>query len=175
MSDLTDQLPPEIDFSSFDFTNLTNSFLPGAATLQSIGEKYLIFFLDEEIYAVASRQVVEVAPPLHAALLPNIPEWLVGVANLRNELISVVSLRSLLKKQILASPQKSKMIVLRAPNSASNIAFTVDKLGEIISLRCEEIEFNTDEKSPYIFGKAVHQSDKLTLINTENLLSSLII
>jgi len=175
MSDSTDQVLPEIDFSSFDFTNLTNSFLPGATTPHLIGEKYLIFFLDEEIYAIASEQVAEVAPPLHAARLPNTPEWLVGIANLRNELISVVSLRALLRKQNLASPPKSKLIVLRSPNSPSNIAFTVDKLSEIISLRNEEIEFNKDEKSPYIFGNAVHQSNKLTLINTEKLLSSLVI
>ena len=175
MNDSTDLPPPEIDFSSFDFTNLTNSFLSGATRRQSNGEKYLVFFLDEEIYAVASEQVVEVAPSLHAARLPNTPEWLVGVANLRNELISVVSLRSLLGKQNLDSPPKSKLVVLRSPNSASNVAFTVDKLSEIIILQSEEIEFNKDEKTPYIFGKAVHQSNSLILLNTEKLLSSLVI
>ena len=50
------ELPPEIDFSSFDFPNLTNSFLSDAATLQSIGEKYFFFFLGKELYAVASEQ-----------------------------------------------------------------------------------------------------------------------
>jgi len=33
------------------------------------------------MYVIAYKQAAKVAPPLHAARLPNTPEWLVGVAN----------------------------------------------------------------------------------------------
>ncbi len=175
MNDLNAQLPPEIDFSSFDFTNLANSFLPDEIKSPSIGEKYLVFFLDEDRYAISIKQVAEVAPPLPITKLPNAPEWLIGIVNLRNEIISVVNLPTFLKKQNPAAAPKSKLIVLHAPDSAPYAAFTVSRLSEIISLRIDEIEFNQDEKSPYILGKAVHLSNHLNLIDTEKILSSLVV
>ncbi len=175
MNDLNTQLPPEIDFSSFDFTNLTNSFLPDEIKSPSNGVKYLVFFLDEELYAVSTKEVAEVASPLQTTPLPNTPEWLIGIANLRNEIISVVSLPTLLKKQNSTASPKSKLIVLQSPNSAPYVAFRADRLSEIISLRKDEIQLDEDEKLSCISGKAVHLSNHLTLIDTEKILSSLII
>ena len=175
MNDPTIQLPPEIDFSSFDFTNLTNSFLPDEIKSPSIGEKYLVFFLEEEIYAISTAQVAEAAPLLPITSLPNAPEWLVGIANLRNEIISVVNLPMLLKKQKSTISPKSKLVVLHSPDSAPYIAFTADRLGEIISLRNDAIEFSENEKSPFVMGKAVHLAIHLNLIDTEKILSSLVI
>lgn len=174
MNDLNTPLPPEIDFSSFDFTNLANSFLPDEIKSKSIGEKYLVFFLGEELYAVATSQISEVAPPLPITPLPNAPDWLMGIANLRNEIISVVFLPKLLNNSKVANAApKSKLVVLRSPDSASYVAFTADRLSEIISLQTREIKFESDENSPFTIGKAVHLSNSLTLIDTEKVLSSL--
>jgi len=175
MNDPTAQLPPEINFSSFNFTNLINSFLPDEMASKSIGEKYLVFLLDEELYAVSTKQVAEAAPPMIITPLPNSPEWLIGIANLRNEIISVVNLPALLKKQHSIVSPKSKIVVLQSPGSAPYVAFAADRLSEIISLRKEEIQFNQDENSPFILGKAVHLSNHLNLIDTEKIISSLII
>lgn len=174
MNDLTNQLPPEIDFSSFDFTNLANSFLPDEIKSKSIGEKYLVFFLGEELYAVPTSQVAEVAPSMPITPLPNAPEWLKGIVNLRNEIVSVVFLPKLLGKQSPnVSPTKWKLVVLRSPDSASLIGFTADRLSEIISLRSDEIKLEPDEDSPFTIGKAVHLANRLTLVDAEKILSSL--
>lgn len=174
MNDLAAQLPPAIDFSAFDFTNLTNSFLSEEKSSSTADEKYLVFYLDGDLYAVASKQVAEAAPPLRVARLPHAPEWLVGIANLRNEIITVVSLPMLLKKQRSLAAPKSKLVVLRSQNSASNIAFTADRLSEIVHLKEKEIHPLNDKDSPYIFGTAVHQYGKLNLIDTEKILAALV-
>lgn len=175
MNDSIAQLPPEIDFSSFDFTNLTDSLLPDEIKSPSTGEKYLVFFLDRELYAVSTKQVAEVAPSLPVTPLPNAPEWLVGIANLRNEIISVVSLPRLLKKEKSTVSPKAKLVVLHSPDSAPSVAFTVARLGEIINLRNEEIRFDDNEKSSYISGKAVHLANHLNLIDAKKILSSLVV
>lgn len=175
MNDLAAQLPPQIDFSAFDFTNLTNSFLTAEKSSPSAGEKYLIFFLDGEPHAVRSKQVAEAAPPLPIVKLPNAPEWLVGIANLRNEIISVVNLPVLLKKQRTTAAPKSKLVVLHSQHSAPNFAFLADRLSEIITLQDKEIQSVDDEAAPYIFGKAVHPAGNLNLIDTEKILASLVI
>jgi purine-binding chemotaxis protein CheW len=176
MDNINTPLPPEIDFSSFDFTNLANSFLPDEIKSKSIGEKYLVFFLGGELFAVATSQVAEVAPPLPITPLPNAPDWLLGIANLRNEIISVVFLPKLFSNQTISNAApKSKLVVLRSPDSVSSVAFTADRLSEIISLQTREITFESDENSPFTIGKAVHLSNRLTLIDTEKILSSLIV
>lgn len=175
MNDPINQLPPDINFSSFDFTNLINSFLPDEIMSKSIGEKYLVFFLGEELYAISTKQIAEVAPPMTITPLPNAPEWLIGVTNLRNEIISIVSLPVLLKKQSPAVSPKSKLVVLRSPDSAPYVAFAADRLSEIISLRKEEIQFNQNKDSPHILGKAVHLSNHLKLVDSEKIHSSLVI
>jgi len=78
------QLPPEIDFSSFDFPNFTNSFLSDAATLQSIGEKYFALFSAQRNL---HRRFRTSRKGCAAARLPNTPEWLVGVANVPTKII----------------------------------------------------------------------------------------
>ena len=160
-----------------DLTDFNSSFFLDSLTPPMAGEKYLTFFLDDgELYAVSSKQVTEVAPmPGPIAFLPNAPGWLIGIVNLRGEVVCVVSLPTLLNKPASIVSSKPKLVCLRPQNSDVSFAFMADRLSELIVLPNAEIQFGEDRKSPYIFGKAVHQSNDLTLINTEKFLSSLII
>jgi purine-binding chemotaxis protein CheW len=175
MTDTTYQPPPDIDFSSFDFTNQTNSFLSDQISASSTGEKYLVFFFGEDFYAIASETVAEAAPYPNVVALPNAPEWLLGIANLRGEIISVVNLPFLLNKTASTVSAKSKIIVMRPQSSDNGFAFAADKLCEIIVLREPEIE--TDEKKPaaYIYGKAAYKSKVLNLIDTKKIYASLVL
>jgi len=157
--------------------DLTAPFFADEEKRQAVGEKYVAFSLGKEIYAVASKMVVEVTSWLAAAPLPNAPEWLHGIANLRGEIISVVSLPMLLGKRaakpIAAPAPKSKFIVLRSKAFESGAAFAADRLNEIVTLPDEKIQLVSDENAPFIFGEAVHQSNNLKLIDMEKLLASL--
>ena len=175
MTATTYQPPPDIDFSSFGFTDQTNSFLSDQISESSTGEKYLVFFTGEEFYAIASETVAEAAPYPPVVALPNAPEWLLGIANLRGEIISVVNLPFLLKKSASPVSAKSKIIIMRPQHSDNGFAFAADKLCEIIVLREREIE--TDEKNPaaYVCGKAVYKSKVLNLIDTKKIFASLVL
>ena len=175
MTDLSWQNPPDIDFSSFDFTDQTNSFLSDQISESSTGEKYLVFFTGDDFYAIASETVAEAAPYPHVIALPNAPEWLLGIANLRGEIISVVNLPFLLKKPASTVSAKSKIIVMRPQNSDNGFAFTADKLCEIIVLRDRHIEKNPENPATCTGGKSVYKSKELTLINPKKIFASLIL
>lgn len=175
MTDLSYQNPPDIDFSSFDFTNQTNSFLSGEISAPSTGEKYLVFILGEEFYAVASGTIAEAAPYPTVVALPNAPEWLLGIANLRGEIISVVNLPFLLKKPASTVSPKSKIIVMRPQHSDNGFAFAADKLCEIIVLRDRHIEQSPENPATYTGGKSVYKSEGLTLIDPKKIFASLIL
>lgn len=153
--------------------DLTASFFADEPKPQVVGEKYVAFSQDGEFYAVSSKKVVEVTASLHVAPLPNAPEWLHGIANLRGEIISVLNFPMLFGRRASAPAPKSKFIVLRSLAFEFGAAFAADRLNEIVTLPDEKIQSVKDGNSPFIFGKAVHQSNILNLIDMEKLLASL--
>ncbi len=158
----------KVNFPSPDSPHFSNSFFDK----QSAVKKYLVFYLTDEIFAVSARQVSEIIFLSGIASLPNVPEWLLGIVNLRGEIISVVDLAKLWKKKDITLSSKTKLIVLRDENSNASIAFTTDKLGEIIDLPDNEVKFN-EEIAPEIFGQANYKSNVLNLLDAEKLISSL--
>lgn len=168
MNDIVQENSFILDLPSLDLTRFSEPPIP-----QAVGEKYLVFFLGGEPYAVRSEKIAEAAVSLPVTILPNAPEWLLGIANLRGEVISVINLPVILKKKTFRRAARPKFVVLRSPVFEFGAAFAADKLSEIVFVRDEEIEFDPDEKSPHIFGRAVCQSQTLNLIDTEKLLDSL--
>ena len=158
------------DLSSLNLPNLTDSFFFDQKAANSDDEKFLVFLLDDELFAVSAGQVTEVLRPIRVTPLPNSPTWLYGIANLRGEIISVLNLSKICNKKSLNASPKSKLVIMKPKNSVSSIAFPVDRLSEIITLTKEEIQPAEDF---CFFGKAVHKTDSVNLLDTEKLFSSL--
>ncbi len=173
MSELQAKKLPNFDLSAYDLPDLSSSFSDDQKPAQQpSGEKFIVFFLDDALFAVPAKQVAEVVHPLPLTNLPNVPEWLLGMANLRGNIISVVNLLKLWNKSASSLSSKTKFIVLRSQNGAPSVAFTVDKLSEIVTLPNDEIQIIKDDQS--FFGKAMHKSNILHLVDTEKLFSSLL-
>jgi len=170
MNALFQENPLGFDLPTLDLTRFSKP-----QTSQFVGEKYLVFFIGKNFYAVSSKKVVEAAPSLPVTVLPNSPEWLLGIVNLRGEVISVVNLPLLLRGENPTPALKQKFIILRSEFFEFGAAFAADRISEIVTLPSEDIEFDAAEKSPYIFGKAAYKNQFLNLIDTEKLLSSLTI
>lgn len=150
-------------------SDLTASFSP---VEKAAGEKYVIFFLNEEIYAVAAKYVTEVIVPLRLAPLPKTPGWVLGIANLRGKIIFVIDLPRFWKKQNSSSSPRAKLILLNSKTDDSQIAFFVDKLSEITVLPNSNIQ-SGGENSPDFCGKIKYKSGIAHLLNTEKLFLSL--
>ena len=159
---------PIFDLSALNLTSLPDALADDKQSVRQTAEKFIVFVLDDELFAISSKQVAEVTQPLAVTNLPNAPEWLVGIANLRGEIISVANLRKILGKNS-NFPPKAKFVIVRSPNSDTLTAFSVDKLSEFTTLSKEEIQTVKVEKSPYIFGKAAYKSKTLHLIDLTRL------
>jgi purine-binding chemotaxis protein CheW len=59
-------------------------------------EELVIFCLGESRYAVAARWVREIYPLHSYTRLPSTPSFLIGLANVRSQLLSIVDIRPLL-------------------------------------------------------------------------------
>lgn len=131
----------------------------------SVGEKFIVFFLGDELFAVPARKISEVVQPLEITALPGVPEWLLGICNLRGEIVSVVNLPKLWKPEDATNFVKPKLIILREQKGA--IALATDRLSEIVILPDEAIELCEEES--HIYAQAIYDSKNLQIINTEKL------
>lgn len=170
MNNLTQENPLVFDLPALDLTRFSEPPIS-----QPAGEKFLVFYLGEELFAVSTKKVIEAAPSFPVTILPGAPEWLLGIANLRGEVISIINLPVVLRKKASKPAPKSKFIVIRSQIFESGVAFTADRISEIVILPNEEIQLNRDENSPHIYEKVVHKSQTLNIINTEQILSTLTI
>lgn len=173
------KLTDETDLSDLlDLPHLAESVFaaPNRATLASEGEKYVVFQLDETLYAVHSRQVVELIGALPLTVLPMAPEWLAGIANLRGDIIQVIDLRKLWKRDT-RQPARYKLLVLRSEREKSTIAFIVDRLCEIVALAEDDIKFSAadfESSFPTFFGRITHKNHTHFLLDAETLFASLV-
>ncbi len=171
MTEITQNSAANFDLSALDLLDLSDPFFPEEKAFEIKGEKYIVFFLDSEMYAVPAKQVAEIFQPLNITPLPNVPKWLLGITNFRNDIISVVDLNKLWQKDTMPINPKSKLVVLRTENDDSRIAFSIDKFSEIVSFPPDKIRYVEDDSLPFINGKATHQTKLINLIDTEMLLS----
>lgn len=165
------------EFAEIDFSALLD--LPGlnAALNQKSneGEKYIVFQLDEKFYGISSKSVSEVAATLPVTALPNVPEWVLGIANLRGDVISVLDLRKLWGKTT-EPPAKQRLLIFHSAPNDSPIALVVDKVNEMISISQKEINFSAEDFTasfPTFFGRAEFKSQPLFLLDIDKMLSSL--
>lgn len=138
-------------------------------TSNSIGEKFIVFTLGDELFAVSARNVSEVASPLSITALPKSPEWLFGITNLRGKIISIINLPKLWKTEIPVSFAKPKLIILREKNGT--VAIATDRLKEIVSLADDEIK--PTEENSHICAQAIFETKTLNFIDSEKLFSAI--
>lgn len=171
MIELPNKISANFDLSSLDLLDLGDPYFQDEKAMEIKGEKYIVFFLDAELYAVSSKQVAEVFQPLAITPLPNIPEWMLGIANFRNEIISVINLQKIWKKHNLPVSPKAKLVVLRSEKDEAKLAFTIDRFSEIVTLAEDNIQSVNDQNFPYIYGRTIHKSNSINIIDAEKLLS----
>ena len=156
-------------FAPADLVNLTDSFSPERQTAG--GEKHIVFYLDEKLYAVSARQVVEVIQPMPITPLPKSPEWLSGIINLRGRIISVINLSKLSENQTSALTPKSKLILLRSVNGETAVTFAVDRLNEIAAFPADAMQSIKSTEVPYLLGKIKYKSEDLYLLDADKIYS----
>jgi len=87
---------------------------PGAAQAPEHGIEVIEFGLAHERYAVESAHVREVYPLENLTPLPCTPAFVLGIVNLRGEIVSVIDLRKFFDLPQTGLPDLNKVIVLES-------------------------------------------------------------
>lgn len=139
----------------------------------SQGRKFIVFVVGGSNFAVDSQTVKEVLRDLSPARLPNTPKWLLGIANLRSEIVTVVELEELLGGDGSPGTQSPKHIVVSLEMMDALIAFRVEKLREIITIERSKVRPAAAASRPFESGEFEHKGERFTVINVGKLVESL--
>jgi purine-binding chemotaxis protein CheW len=139
-------------------------------------EQHVLFELAGAEYAVPIANVIEIGRLLDVTPVPNVPNWVLGVANLRGEVISMVDLRTFLGMDGTSYGQASRMLVARASEENVTTGLIVDRISGIRYLSVDRIvtpgALIEDRIAPYLRGVYEHDGRLLVVLNMERLLLS---
>ncbi len=139
--------------------------------------KYIIFSLAQAKYAVPINQVMEVGEPQRITPVPNVPTWVLGVTNLRGDIISVVDCGAFLNLPEKLTPEISSVCVVRNKRRDLMTSLVVDQIEGMMSVSEELIslpELSYENRvEPYLHGVYEQNGSLLNILNLEGLLSSM--
>ena len=114
---------------------------------------YLLIAVGEERYALGIEQVLEVAAAPDPAPLPGAPRGVIGLQNLRGEVVPVLEVGSLLG----GTPRASGQAMVLVEEGGRRAALSVDSVLDVTSL--EEGASVRDEAAPLrtsvLFGESL--------------------
>jgi purine-binding chemotaxis protein CheW len=135
-------------------TNL--AMTPDAASVDEPLEiiKYVSFELAGEIYALNAARVYEVLRYTEITHVPGAPSFILGIINLRGNVVTVIDARSVFGLSSASHNQQSRIIVVEIEDFVLGIL--VDRVAEVIDLNQTAIETapatGQDDSSRFIQG-----------------------
>lgn len=102
-----------------------------------VGGKYLTFLLAQESYGLEILKVSEIIKIMNITLVPQMPEYVKGVINLRGRVIPVIDLRLKFGLEEIPYTEETCVIVV---NLGTQIGIIVDTVEEVLDIPQDAIE-----------------------------------
>ena len=145
---------------------------------ESIAGKYLTFTLDKEEYGIALLKVKEIIGMMPITSVPQTPDYVKGVINLRGKVIPVTDLRLRFDMAEIDYTDRTCIIVVEIQGAESTIqvGIVVDAVSEVMNIKPEEVEetpsFGTKVATDYILGMANMEGMVKILLDIDRVLTS---
>jgi len=140
--------------------------------------KYLTFSLASEEYGIGILKIKEIIGMMPITSVPQTPEYIKGVVNLRGKVIPVMDLRLRFGIPAMDYTERTCIIVVEISGQAGTvqIGVVVDAVSEVLSVKSEDIEptpsFGTKLNTDYILGLAKLGGGIKILLDITRVLSS---
>lgn len=99
--------------------------------------KYLVFSLGEEYYGIEIYYVMEIIGIQPITQMPDLPDYIKGIINLRGKIIPVMDVRTRFKKPFKEYNDRTCIIVIQIRDIS--LGLIVDSVSEVLSIPDEDI------------------------------------
>ena len=135
--------------------------------------QWVTFYLDSEKYGINVMSVQEVLRITDIAPVPGAPHYVLGIINLRGNVVTVIDTRTRFGLSEKESDDATRIVIIESENQV--IGILVDSVAEVVDLRKSDIEttpnVGNDESSKYIQGVSSQGEQLLILIDVDKLLT----
>ena len=134
--------------------------------------KFLTFNMGNEFYGIEIKYVTEIIGLQPITEIPEMPEYIKGIINLRGKIIPVMDVRLRFKKPYREYNDRTCIVVIEIRDVS--IGLIVDSVSEVISIPDEEIVSPPSvakEGNKYIKGIGKVGSDVKLLLDSDKLLN----
>ena len=135
--------------------------------------QWVTFKLENEVYGVNVMQVQEVLRYTEIAPVPGAPDYVLGIINLRGNVVSVIDTRLKFGLMPAEVTDSSRIIIIEAEKQV--VGILVDSVAEVVYLKASEIDpapsVGTEESARFIQGVSNRKEDLLILVDLNKLLS----
>ncbi|MDL2287314.1 chemotaxis protein CheW [Eubacteriales bacterium OttesenSCG-928-G02] len=137
-----------------------------------IKNQYLIFFVDEA-YAIEIDKVLEIIEYKNVTKVPETPDYISGIINLRGQVIPVIDLRKRFKKNTENNNPRKSIIITKI--EGNQLGLIADGVSDIIKMEEDKISPPPTVGSDYahVFVKliGVHNEKMHLILDTDKLIN----
>lgn len=139
--------------------------------------KYLTFVLAGEEYGLEILRVREIIGYMDITAVPQTPDYVKGVINLRGQVIPVVDLRAKFGMETTEQTEKTCIIVVEISQGAQSIStgIVVDRVSEVLDIAGGDIEdppdFGSRVDTDFILGMGKIEDSVKILLDIDKVLA----
>jgi purine-binding chemotaxis protein CheW len=132
------------------------------------------FIIGSEELAVPILNIQEIIKPIECTKIPSVPDYILGVFNLRGSILPLIDLRRKFGLSSISQTEDTRYIVIKTEHNEAG--FVIDRLTQAIRINQADIEappetFHKEEGSEnLIFGIGKMEESIVTILNVNALL-----
>ena len=135
--------------------------------------QWVTYRLDEETYGINVMQVQEVLRYTEIAPVPGAPNYVMGIINLRGNVVTVIDTRARFGLPPSEITDNSRIVIIESDEHV--VGILVDSVAEVVYLRSSEIDsapnVGTEESAKFIQGVSSRGDELLILVDLNKLLN----
>jgi len=129
------------------------------------------FIIGNEEYAIPILSIQEIIKPIEYTRVPQVPDYVLGVFNLRGDVIPLIDLRKKFNMESVKYSEDTRYIVLKGKENIAG--FVIDRLTEAIRIKRDRIDPPPEtihSETGMIYGVGKRDNSMLTILKVEALL-----
>lgn len=149
----------------------------GLGSAAGDAEQYLTFMLNDEEYGVDILRVQEIKGWSSTTKIPNTPDYIRGVMNLRGAIVPIIDLRSRFEMPAIAYTATTVVIVLKIHSDGveRTVGFVVDAVSDVYNVAQDQYrpapDFGSHVDTAFIRALATVDEKMVILLDIDRLLN----
>ena len=146
---------------------------PETCSEETLHGRYLTFQVGKEMYGIQIRYVIEIVGLQPVTVMPEMPEYIKGVINLRGKIISIMDIR--LRFSLPSKEYDDRTCIIVIDMNGVSVGLVIDSVSDVLTIGDNEImkkpEMSTKVECDYISSLGKKDDQVILLIDCEKLLN----